>query len=401
LPVRAAVLKGRGRYVCLHRVQEAVQRGPRPGALAQHARLRELLEWAQRSREGDLDELPTLADDPALRAVVVSTSESCLRQACPRWSDCHVERARRRAGEADVVVINHALWLGELRAKRQGRSAGVPGASAVVFDEAHALRDQVQQWHTTRAEAPALAPQVAQLQQRFDAAHQERKAAMLALAAREDRPSQSLAATTRYQRAVEEVALVRLEARKLVGGKTDADGVAKDDKDTNNIFCRYILDQLPPVLLGLIIAAIFAAAMSSIDSVLNALSGATVVDVYRRWLRPDATDAQSLRVGRYVTLFWGVVATFTALFFAGGGSIIEMINRVGSWFYGSLLGIFVMALFFRRAGDLAGALGLCGGMAAVVLVHNTVKVQFLWYNVVGLAGVLLVGGLVAALRPRR
>ncbi|MCM3564155.1 ATP-dependent DNA helicase [Hydrogenophaga intermedia] len=157
LPVRAAVLKGRGRYVCLHRVQEAVQRGPRPGALAQHARLRELLEWAQRSREGDLDELPAVADDPALRAVVVSTSESCLRQACPRWSDCHVERARRRAGEADVVVINHALWLGELRAKRQGRSAGVPGASAVVFDEAHALRDQVQQWHTTRAEAPALA----------------------------------------------------------------------------------------------------------------------------------------------------------------------------------------------------------------------------------------------------
>ena len=124
------------------------------------------------------------------------------------------------------------------------------------------------------------------------------------------------------------------------------------------------------------------------------------MDVYRRWVRPDASDAQSLRVGRYVTLFWGVTATFTALFFAGGGSIIEMINRVGSWFYGSLLGIFVMALFFRRAGDLAGALGLCGGMAAVVLVHNTVKVQFLWYNVVGLAGVLVVGGLTALAAKR-
>lgn len=255
--------------------------------------------------------------------------------------------------------------------------------------------------HVAKAEAPALAPKVAQLQQRFDAAHQERKAAMLALAALEDRPSQSLAATTRYQRAVEEVAAVRLEARKLVSGRTDADGVAEDDKDTNNIFCRYILDQLPPVLLGLIIAAIFAAAMSSIDSVLNALSGATVVDVYRRWLRPDASDAESLRVGRLVTLFWGVVATFTALFFAGGGSIIEMINRVGSWFYGSLLGIFVMALFFRRAGDLAGALGLCGGMAAVVAVHNTVKVQFLWYNVVGLLGVLVVGGLTSLVVRRR
>ena len=211
--------------------------------------------------------------------------------------------------------------------------------------------------HVAKAESPALAPQVAQLQARFDAAHDERKAAMLTLAARDDRPAESLAATVRYQRAVRDLDEVRREARTLVGGKVDGDGAPRDDKDTNNIFCRYVLDQLPPILLGLIIAAIFAAAMSSIDSVLNALSGATVVDVYRRWVRPDASDAQSLRVGRYVTLFWGVTATFTALFFAGGGSIIEMINRVGSWFYGSLLGIFVMALFFRRAGDLAGALG--------------------------------------------
>lgn len=157
LPVRAAVLKGRSRYVCLQRVQEAVSHGPRPGALQRHARLRELLEWAQRSREGDLDELPALADDPALRNAAVSTSESCLRQACPRWSDCHVERARRRAGEADVVVINHALWLSELRARGLARSAGVPRSAVLVFDEAHALREQVQHWHTARAEAAAMA----------------------------------------------------------------------------------------------------------------------------------------------------------------------------------------------------------------------------------------------------
>jgi len=255
--------------------------------------------------------------------------------------------------------------------------------------------------HVRAAAQPELAPRVERLQARFDDAHAERKASMLALAARDDRPAQSLAATTRYQRAVAEVAAVRREARALVGGRRDAAGAPLDDKDTNNIFCRYVLDEMPPVLLGLIIAAIFAAAMSSIDSVLNALSGATVVDIYRRWVRPDATDAQSLRVGRFVTLFWGVVATFTALFFAGGGSIIEMINRVGSWFYGSLLGIFVMALFFRRAGDTAGALGLCGGMGAVLLVHNVFKIQFLWYNVVGLLGVLVIGGLTSLLARRR
>ena len=154
-------------------------------------------------------------------------------------------------------------------------------------------------------------------------------------------------------------------------------------------------------LLGLIIAAIFAAAMSSIDSVLNSLSGATVVDIYRRWIKPGCDDAHALRVGKFITLFWGVIATFTALFFAGGGSIIEMINRVGSWFYGSLLGIFVMALFMRRAGDLAGALGLLGGMGAVLVVHNTVKVEFLWYNVVGLVGVVAVGFLTSLVVKRR
>jgi len=143
------------------------------------------------------------------------------------------------------------------------------------------------------------------------------------------------------------------------------------------------------------LAAIFAAAMSSIDSVLNSLSGATVVDIYRRWINPDADDRQSLRVGKFITLFWGVVATFFALFFAGGGSIIEMINRVGSWFYGSLLGIFLLALFMPRAGGIAGSCGLIGGMLSVLIVHNVFKVQFLWYNVVGCLGVLLVGLVVA------
>ena len=193
----------------------------------------------------------------------------------------------------------------------------------------------------------------------------------------------------------------RRDARILVHDTVDEAGKAQDDKDTNNIFCQFILAKMPPLLLGLIIAAIFAAAMSSIDSVLNSLSGATVVDIYRRWIKPGCDDAHALRVGKFITLFWGVIATFTALFFAGGGSIIEMINRVGSWFYGSLLGIFVMALFMRRAGDLAGALGLLGGMGAVLVVHNTVKVEFLWYNVVGLVGVVAVGFLTSLVVKRR
>jgi len=255
--------------------------------------------------------------------------------------------------------------------------------------------------HVTAAQSAEFAAKIEPLQAEFDAAHQERKASMLALAELEAGVTSDAQALARYQAATKKVDDTRKKARVLVHNTPDDKGKLKDDKDTNNIFCTFILSKMPPLLLGLIIAAIFAAAMSSIDSVLNSLSGATVVDIYRRWIKPDATDAQSLRVGKFTTLFWGVIATFTALFFAGGGSIIEMINRVGSWFYGSLLGIFVMALFMRRAGDLAGALGLVGGMTAVVIVHNTVKVEFLWYNVVGLLGVLIVGGTTALLTKRK
>jgi len=134
--------------------------------------------------------------------------------------------------------------------------------------------------------------------------------------------------------------------------------------------------------------------------VLNALSAATVVDFYRRWLRPNCSEAHAVRAGKLMTLLWGVVATAMALFFAGGGSVIEQINRFGSFFYGSLLGIFALALFVPRAGVWSGALGLVGGMAAVLTVHWTWKVEFLWYNVIGCAGVLVVGGAIAVWERR-
>jgi Na+/proline symporter len=242
---------------------------------------------------------------------------------------------------------------------------------------------------------------VAVLEQRFAAALHERTAQMQRLAAVPGGPASDPDALRDYQASVRDVVAIRREARTLVGGQVDAAGRPKDDEDTNDIFCRFILDRMPPVVLGLIIAAIFAAAMSSIDSVLNALSGATIVDIYRRWLHPHCSEAHAVRAGKVMTLVWGVVATTMALFFAGGGSVIEQINKFGSFFYGSLLGIFALALFVPRAGAKAGAFGLCGGMSTVLVVHWTLRVEFLWYNVVGCIGVLATGGLVALWERRR
>ena len=247
--------------------------------------------------------------------------------------------------------------------------------------------------HIQAAQSEPHQAEIHALQLEFDRATAEQLAWMKELAALPNGPESDPVLLREYQSSIAEVSRLRGEARQLVTG-------SQNNKDTNDIFCRFILENLPPILLGLVIAAIFAAAMSSIDSTLNALSAATVVDFYRRWIRPDATERQSVRVGRVLTLLWGVVATLTALMFDGRGSVIELINQVGSLFYGSLLGVFALALFVRGAGARAGVIGLCSGMAVVLIVHNTLKIEFLWYNVIGCLAVVFAGALVALFERR-
>jgi SSS family transporter len=226
--------------------------------------------------------------------------------------------------------------------------------------------------------------QVEAIQERYTAVRQEQCALAARLIAAPDGPRSDAELLASYQQRVRDGARLRSEARKAVNG-------GQDVADTNYVFPYFLLNHVPIVLLGLIVAAIFAAAMSSADSAFNSLSAATVVDFYRRWLRPKASEQEALRAGHWATAFWGVSATLAALLFEGAGSVIELINKVGSWFYGSLLGVFVLAIVCKRAGPRAGVLGLLGGMAAVLVVHWTLRVEFLWYNVVGCVGVLIVG----------
>ena len=114
--------------------------------------------------------------------------------------------------------------------------------------------------------------------------------------------------------------------------------------DVNYVFPTFVTTRMPIGLVGLIIAAIFAAAMSSIAAELNSLATATVIDIYRRLIKPEASDAHYLRVSKIATLGWGLVACAVATVAVGLGSLIEVVNRFGSIFYGSLLGVFVLAL---------------------------------------------------------
>src|SRR6266571_556990 len=155
--------------------------------------------------------------------------------------------------------------------------------------------------------------------------------------------------------------------------------------------------QLPGGLAGLVIAVIFAAAMSTLSGEFNSLATASLVDFYQRFVRTSASDAHYLAVSRIFTAFWGVFACGVALQAGRLGSAIEVVNRFGSYFYGSILGVFALAVLTPRATARGAFYGLWAGMAAVFLVSRYSDVAFLWYNVVGAVTVFAVGLLLTAL----
>lgn len=147
LPVRAALLKGRGSYACLHRLEQARQgatTGRHDPGLA--SALEQVQRWALGSRNGDLAELSGLDERSPLRPIISSTRENCLGSACPRVADCHVNRARREALQADWVVINHHLFLADQQMRDSGVAERLPATDVVVFDEAHQLNDMAIQF---------------------------------------------------------------------------------------------------------------------------------------------------------------------------------------------------------------------------------------------------------------
>ena len=178
---------------------------------------------------------------------------------------------------------------------------------------------------------------------------------------------------------------------------------AKTDKfnDTNYVFPSFVTRYAPAGVIGLIIAAIFAAAMSSISAELASLSTATVIDFYRRHFKKDAPDAHYLQVSKIATGCWGIFACIVALYAGRLGSLIEVVNKFGSYFYGSLLGVFVLAIGTKRATGNGAFVGLLAGIATVAVVGNTTKISFLWYNVVGCVAVVIVGMLVSLLSPQQ
>ncbi|MFN3418626.1 MAG: sodium:solute symporter [Pyrinomonadaceae bacterium] len=230
------------------------------------------------------------------------------------------------------------------------------------------------------------APQYQQLQKDFEIAHSSRESAALAFI--ENRNAENRAA---YIEADARFNDARKNAVEFVKNSTSNSSF----NDVNYVFPSFVVSNMPLGIVGLIIAAIFAAAMSSISAELNALATATTIDFYRRHFQTDADDRHYVRFGRIATFVWGLFACVVATYATNLGSLIEVVNKFGSFFYGSLLGVFVLAIGVKRARARGAFFGLMFGIISVWIASRYTDIEFLWFNVVGCLVTVIAGYLIS------
>lgn len=218
------------------------------------------------------------------------------------------------------------------------------------------------------------------LEAEFDKAVAERKEAALNLL-QQPEDAAAVEALREKQSAVDDL---RKEAKSLI----KQGNASADTNDTNYIFLTYVFDFLPAGLVGLIISVIFSASMSSTSSELQALASTTVVDVYKRLVKPQATEDECYRFGRLAIVGWGLYAIVFAMFANRLGTLIEAVNILGSLVYGTILGIFLVAFLFKQVGARAVFISALLSEALILGLFFFSDLPFLWYNVVGSVAVV-------------
>lgn len=180
---------------------------------------------------------------------------------------------------------------------------------------------------------------------------------------------------------------LRDDVKELIG-QVDPD-LETNDKDF--VFLHFILNQLPTGLIGLLLAVILSAAMSSTAAELNALASTTTVDMYKRLIRKEGSDEHYVFMSRMFTLGWGVIAICFAVFSRLFENLIQYVNIVGSLFYGTILGIFLVAFYFKKIGGKAVVLAAIISECLVFLIFFTTDVSYLWFNFIGCVNVIVLG----------
>jgi len=192
-----------------------------------------------------------------------------------------------------------------------------------------------------------------------------------------------------------------LRLRSQAAGLIRASGPNADANDTNYIFLTFVISVMPMGLVGLVLAAIVAASMSSTSAELNALASTTMVDIYKRLVRSEGSDRHFLFVSRAATVFWGMVAVGFALFVDAKGSLVEAVNILGSLFYGVILGLFMIAFFLKKVTGTPVFIAALLAEALVLACFFFTDIPFLWYNVIGCVAMMGLALLLQKSLPHR
>jgi len=220
-----------------------------------------------------------------------------------------------------------------------------------------------------------------EIEQQHEAFHLQKKAAYLDYVANPSKETQSeILALDQKAKSI------RDNAKKVVL-KANPD---QSSRDSDYVFLTFILNYLPQGLVGLLIAVIISAAMSSTAGEINALASTTMVDFYQRFSKKSKTELQSVNTSKWLTLVWGVIAIIFALSAQLVENLIEAVNILGSVFYGTILGVFLTAFFLKKVGAKAVLVGIVIGQLTVFLLFYNETVGYLWFNVIGCAIVMIV-----------
>lgn len=174
-----------------------------------------------------------------------------------------------------------------------------------------------------------------------------------------------------------------------------------ETNDNNYIFLSFVTNTFPKGLIGLLIAVIFLASMGSTASAINSLASTSTVDIYKRFINKQSTEHQDLFWSRIFTLFWGVFAIAVALYASKLGNLLEAVNILGSLFYGTILGIFIVAFYMKRVGGRAVFYAAILSEVIVFTIWKMDVIAFLWLNVIGCLSVMLLAYLAATMDRKK
>ena len=272
------------------------------------------------------------------------------------------------------------------------------GAMVFVFHQFHETPVYFNPVEARRVEASPMAGEFRQLQAEYDVLSRTKAAEIESFlqARRSGDAVAQEAAAARIDQVQASALEVRGQAKEIVRQVNPR----SDGNDVNYIFLSFVLGYLPVGVIGLVLAMIFAASMSSTASELNALSSTTIVDFYQRFVKGEKSDRHLVVVSKTATVIWGGLAILFAEYANKLGSLVEAVNILGSIFYGTILGIFLLAFYFKRVRGTAVFIGAVVGEAAVVFCYTSTDISFLWYNVVGCLVTIGVATLATAMGGR-